>query len=52
MPTFADITMYVYNEAEMRLKDPMKRVTIGNHILAFKVPMYNEVEKFLDYFAI
>lgn len=43
MPTFSEITMYVYNEAEIRLKDPSKRVTIGNHVLAFAIPVYTEV---------
>lgn len=43
MPTFSDITMYVYNEAEIRLKDPSKRITIGNHVLAFTIPVYTEV---------
>ncbi|KAK9746868.1 Proteasome stabiliser [Popillia japonica] len=43
MPTFSEITMYVYNEAEIRLKDPSKRVTIGNHVLAFAIPVYTEI---------
>lgn len=43
MPPFSEITKYIYTEAEQRVKDPAKRISIGNHVLPFSVPVYIEV---------
>lgn len=43
MPPFPQITKYVYTEAELRMKDATKRLTVGNHTLPFAVPVYVEV---------
>lgn len=44
MPSFIQITKYIYTEAETRIKDNTKKFTIGNHVLAFPVAVYTEVQ--------
>lgn len=43
LPVFEEITKYVYVEAETRVKDGSKRVSIGNHVLPFMTNVYVEV---------
>lgn len=45
MPQFPQITKYIYTEAELRVKDASKRITIGNHTLPFDVSVYVEVNR-------
>ncbi|KAJ8933932.1 hypothetical protein NQ314_013688 [Rhamnusium bicolor] len=42
-PPFEEITNYVYNEAEMNIKDSSKCFTIGNHVLPFNIRTYTEI---------
>lgn len=42
-PLFEEITNYVFSEAEMISKTPSKAFTVGNHSLAFNLPVFIEV---------
>ncbi|CAH1974017.1 unnamed protein product [Acanthoscelides obtectus] len=43
MPSFEEITQYVYTEAETNLKDASKAVTVGNQTLPFNVSVFVEI---------
>lgn len=47
LPVFEEITKYVYVEAETRVKDGSKRVSIGNHVLPFMTNVYVEILVYL-----
>lgn len=49
MPLFEEITNYVYNEAESIVKNSTKSYNIGNHSLAFNLPVFVEVSKHVMY---
>lgn len=44
IPPFEEITNYVYNEAELNMKNTSKCFTMGNHVLPFKINTYIEVK--------
>lgn len=43
MPLFEEITNYVYTQADIISKTPSKSVNVGNHTLAFNLPVFIEV---------
>ncbi|KAK4875583.1 hypothetical protein RN001_012005 [Aquatica leii] len=43
LPAFDEIMKYVYEEAEIRVKDGTKRVNIGNHVLPFTTNVFLEI---------
>lgn len=45
MPLFEEITNYIYTEAESISKTPSKAYSVGNHSLAFNLPVFVEVSK-------
>ncbi|KAB0794456.1 hypothetical protein PPYR_11295 [Photinus pyralis] len=47
LPAFEEITKYVYEEAEARLKDGTKRVNVGNHVLPFTLNVFLEILLYL-----
>ncbi|KAK5644780.1 hypothetical protein RI129_006080 [Pyrocoelia pectoralis] len=47
LPSFDDITKYVYAEAEARVKDGSKRVNVGNHVLPFTLNVFLEMLTYL-----
>lgn len=43
MPPFEEITNYIYSEAETISKNTSKSFSVGNHSLAFNLPVFVEV---------
>lgn len=47
LPSFAEITKYVYNKSESCAKGTLKGFNVGSYMLSYPAPIYKEVSVYV-----